>query len=131
MRPACGGRCFEQVLPLRHGHCKDEDVQDGLERGIGHGRRHIAPTGHFVQNAVTTSRVKDPPVVGLMGALSECRAGLVAAMRTPPAWANGATSRRPARSLLGLAMVEMTSLSERWDGWALADDTSASRRGKP
>ena len=23
---------------IRHGHCKDQDVQDGLERGIGNGR---------------------------------------------------------------------------------------------
>ena len=28
----------------RHGHCKDQDVQDGIERGIGNGRHSSVDT---------------------------------------------------------------------------------------
>ena len=28
--------------PGSHGHCRDDDFQDGLERGIGHGKRRLA-----------------------------------------------------------------------------------------
>lgn len=36
-------------MPGMHGHNKDEDVQDGLPRGMGHGKRHLrGVTDHFV-----------------------------------------------------------------------------------
>ncbi|CAJ1399035.1 unnamed protein product [Effrenium voratum] len=31
-----------------HGHCKDVDVEDGLERGIGHGRRYVGSQDHLL-----------------------------------------------------------------------------------
>eukprot|EP00435_Cladocopium_sp_Y103_P069428 s503_g33.t1 len=49
------GGSAEGDAPGMHGHCKDQDVQDGLERGIGNGRRYIGTQSHFVQNAVTAS----------------------------------------------------------------------------
>ena len=32
---------------FRHGHCKDQDIQDGLERGIGNGRPEQSRTTYF------------------------------------------------------------------------------------
>ncbi|CAK9040245.1 unnamed protein product, partial [Durusdinium trenchii] len=49
------GGSAEGDAPGTHGHQKDLDVQHGLERGIGHGKRHIGRADHFVQNAVTSS----------------------------------------------------------------------------
>jgi len=49
------GGSAEGDAPGMHGHCKDQDVQDGIERGIGNGRRYIGTQSHFVQNAVTQS----------------------------------------------------------------------------
>ena len=44
---------------VRHGHCKDQDVQDGLERGIGNGRhqrRNMLEIGGTGKSTVEDSR---------------------------------------------------------------------------
>ena len=39
----------------RHGHCKDQDVQDGIERGIGNGRRSSADASDSPKMSCTVS----------------------------------------------------------------------------
>lgn len=41
------GGVGESDPPGSHGHAKDLDYQDGLERGIGQGRRHLDAPGHL------------------------------------------------------------------------------------
>jgi len=69
--------------PGMHGHCKDEDMQDGLQRGIGHGRRHIDIPDHFVGHGTAVldrssshGNLKDPARLG-----RQRRAGAPAAER--------------------------------------------------
>ncbi|CAJ1367523.1 unnamed protein product, partial [Effrenium voratum] len=42
------GGSAEGDAPGMHGHCKDVDVEGGLERGIGHGRRYVGSQDHLL-----------------------------------------------------------------------------------
>ena len=48
----------------RHGHCKDQDVQDGIERGIGNGRHSSVDTFSLAENDLYSFRLSSD-ILGL------------------------------------------------------------------
>eukprot|EP00927_Polykrikos_kofoidii_P080215 TRINITY_DN77093_c0_g1_i1.p1 TRINITY_DN77093_c0_g1~~TRINITY_DN77093_c0_g1_i1.p1 ORF type:complete len:548 (-),score=96.84 TRINITY_DN77093_c0_g1_i1:161-1804(-) len=45
-------------------NAKDDDFEDGIERGIGHGRRHFQPYDHIVAAGGSCTAIRDSPTVG-------------------------------------------------------------------